>query len=273
MKHRRIRQPYALIRKPFRLLASRRPYQVAAASAAFLAVTAATGTLLNQTPAPAAGHRSSNLVVADAMRADGGSPDTAPAESSPTPATPAQAPTAQPPAAAPPAPSSKVLDYEFQAQPNFYYCGPAATRIALTARGKIPGQDYIARKLGTTVNGTNSAEDTTRELNRLGDTDFYRTREIPGPSATPAQMDRLQADVVRAISSGYPVVANVVGGATDTAGGWHAYDGGHYMTVVGYKDHGRVVKVADPANINGQSEYWVTTIKMANWMAQRGYSA
>ena len=270
MKHRRSRDQYALIQRPLRLLASHRSYQVAVASAAFLAVTATTGALLNQTTAPAAGHGSSTLVAADAMRAAETSPDTPLSESAPTATAPAQL-AAQPPAAAPAPPSSKVLDYEYQAQPNFYWCGPAATRIALTARGKNPAQDYLAGKLGTTVNGTNSAEDTTRVLNSAGDTDFYRTREIPGSSATPTEMDRLQADVVRAITNGYPVVVNVVGGATDTAGGWHAYDGGHYMTVVGYTDDGRTVKVADPANAN-VSSYWVTTINMANWMAQRGYS-
>jgi hypothetical protein len=271
MKHRRIHEQYYLIQKAFRRLASHRPYLIAVASAAFLAVTATTGVLLDQTPAPTAGHGSSTLIFADAMRADVVPPDTPRSESSPAAGTPAQPAAAQPPGAAPP-PSSKVLDYEYQSQPNFYWCGPAATRIALTARGKNPAQDYIAKKLGTTVNGTNSANDTTRALNSLGDTDFYHTREIPGRSASPAEMDRLQADVVRAISNGYPVVANVVGAATDTAGGWHGYDGGHYVAIVGYEDDGRTVKVADPANPN-VSSYWVTTIDMANWMARRGYSA
>ena len=263
MKHRRISEKLVLIRKPFHLLTSHRHYQAAAASVVFLAVTATTGALPDPGPAPTSGHKSASLVVADTVPADVSAPGTADSQSPPAPQTPT--------AAAPP-PASKVLRYEYQAQPNYYWCGPASTRIALTARGKNPSQGYIAGKLGTTVNGTDSAKDTTRALNQLGDTDFYRTREIPGSSATPAEMDRLQADVVRAISNGYPVVANVVGAASDAAGGWHAYEGGHYVAIVGYKDEGRRVKVADPANVN-ISSYWVTTITMANWMAQRGYSA
>ena len=85
-------------------------------------------------------------------------------------------------------------------------------------------------------------------------------------------MDRLQADVVTAITDGRGVVANIVGDATDTDGGWHSYPGGHYIAVVGYKDDGRTVRIADSANAAYPS-YWITTIDLANWMATRGYSA
>src|SRR5690348_6255911 len=64
--------------------------------------------------------------------------------------------------------SSAQLSYSFQWQQNYYYCGPAATRIALTARGYYYSQDYLAGQLGTTKYGTNSAADTTRVLNSLG---------------------------------------------------------------------------------------------------------
>jgi hypothetical protein len=85
-------------------------------------------------------------------------------------------------------------------------------------------------------------------------------------------MDQLQADVVRAISNGRGLVTNIVHSVTDTNGGSHTYDGGHYVAVVGYQDNGRVVKIADPANSNGDGTYWVTTINLANWIATHGYS-
>ncbi|MGC9665806.1 C39 family peptidase [Planosporangium sp. 12N6] len=184
------------------------------------------------------------------------------------PAAPSAAPTATP---APAPPVAKELDYQYQSQPNYYYCGPASTRIVLTVRGKTPSQDEVARLLGTDTGGTDSAVDTTRVLNSVLGTDFYQTRSIPGPAATPAQMDQLQADVVHAVSNGYGVVANVVGSATDTNGNWHSYGGGHYVAIVGYNDEGRAVKIADPANPSASS-YWVTTINMAKWMVNRGYS-
>lgn len=166
---------------------------------------------------------------------------------------------------------SKVLDYQYKAQENFYYCAPAATRIALSAQGQVPAQDEVAKRLGTTEAGTNSAEDTTRVLNTAGGKG-YRTVAVPHERVEPAQMDRLQVDVVRAIDAKRPVVANIKGTAVDETGTPHSYEGGHYLTVVGYDDHGRKVKIADPANPD-QSEYWMSTINLANWTAERGYSA
>ncbi|MBE1488656.1 C39 family peptidase [Plantactinospora soyae] len=177
------------------------------------------------------------------------------------------------PSKRPAPPASKVLDYQFQAQINGWYCGPAATRIALTVRDERPSQDEVAGDLGTTMSGTNSAQDTTRVLNKVIGTDFYRSTMLSGGAASRAEMDQLQADVVHAVSNGYAVVANIAGSATDVDGGWHSYPGGHYLTVVGYRDNGRTVKIADPAIPGDDSTYWMTTIDLANWAASRGYSS
>jgi hypothetical protein len=64
-----------------------------------------------------------------------------------------------------------------------------------------------------------------------------------------------------------------MGYALDTTGTSRGYGGGHYVAVIGYSDSGRTVKIADPANGNGDGTYWVSTINMANWMATRGYSS
>jgi hypothetical protein len=286
------------IRNKFRHAAPSRLPRGAAVSAAILAAAATGGILLSQTPSQAQPQGRSTIsraemardTVSKASRSEVRTvavpapsiPAQAPA---PAPSTPGQPPApAQPPAPVPPPmpppapaqpptpPPSKVLDYQFQLQPNYYYCGPAATRIALSASGHTLSQDEIAGKLGTDTGGTDSALDTTRVLNSVIGGNVYQTRSIPGPGATPAQMDQLQADVVQAISNGRVLVTNIVHSATDTAGVWHAYDGGHYVTVVGYKDDGRTVKVADPANRNGDGTYWVTTINLANWIATHGYS-
>ncbi|MBV1855563.1 C39 family peptidase [Catellatospora tritici] len=169
--------------------------------------------------------------------------------------------------------SAGELGYEFQWQQNGYYCGPAATRIALTARGYYYTQDYIASQLGTTTNGTNSAADTTRVLNSLGGTGFYETKWIPGNSATQAEINRLQWDVVYDIDRNYPLVVNVVGSAMDTDGDWHTYSGGHYLAVTGYSNDGWTVKIADSADANGYGWYWMSTDRLAHWIALRGYSA
>jgi hypothetical protein len=168
--------------------------------------------------------------------------------------------------------SAKELKVDYQAQPNFFWCGPASTRIALSADGHNLSQDEVAKKLGTTVEGTNSAEDTTRVLNDVVGGHKYKTTAIPDSKAKPEQMDKLQADVKSAVDDNRAVVANIIGTGTDTDGVTHSYEGGHYLAVVGYKDDGRQVKISDPANPN-DSSYWMTTIDMANWIATRGYSA
>ncbi|BCB73878.1 C39 family peptidase [Phytohabitans flavus] len=174
------------------------------------------------------------------------------------------------PAAAPKSEAQVGIGY--QEQSTFYFCAPAATRIALSAHGPAPSQEELAKKLGTTEAGTNSAHETTRVLNEMTGTNFYQTREIPGSAAKPAEMDRLQADAVRALSNGHPIVANIKGTAIDEDGKAHSYEGGHYLTVVGYRDQGRTVQIADPADPANGGTYWMSTISLANWIAERGYS-
>jgi cell division septation protein DedD len=181
--------------------------------------------------------------------------------------TPAAKETAEP---APPA--EKELSYTYAVQITGWYCGPAAARIALTTRDLYPSQDELANQLGTTVNGTNSSEDITRVLNAMTKTSFYHTTSIPAKGVTKQQVDQLQADVVRAISHGYAVVANIVGTGQDVNGNWYSYPGGHYITVVGYQDNGRQVKIADPANPYSAS-YWMTASNLADWVGSRGYAS
>ncbi|MGW4297568.1 C39 family peptidase, partial [Micromonospora chersina] len=58
----------------------------------------------------------------------------------------------------------RELDVRYEAQPNFYYCGPAATRNALSVLGKNIDVDAMAKEMGTTENGTNSINDITPVL-------------------------------------------------------------------------------------------------------------
>ncbi|MBO4207054.1 C39 family peptidase [Micromonospora echinofusca] len=165
----------------------------------------------------------------------------------------------------------REVGVRYEAQPNFYYCGPASTRIALTAQGKNISQDDLARQLGTTEAGTNSAVDITRVLNKVTGDDEYTTVEMPA-TVKDQHVDKLRGDMVRALDDGRAVVANIAGTATDTDGVAHSYEGGHYLSVVGYRDNGDTLKIADPANPD-QASYWITAKDLADWTATRGYSA
>ncbi|WP_319458433.1 C39 family peptidase [Micromonospora sp. RTP1Z1] len=270
------------LKRQLRRLATERPYQIVAGSAAALVLASGTGALLANTDDAPVREQTTTVAVAELAPRLGevatrnqqriaASPSTSP---SPKPS--AKATSAKPDPdltrkAAPKPPSTKVLDYTYEAQTAYWNCGPAAVRNALSASGVETTQDAMVAPLGATENGTNSAEDTTRGLNQMVKGNPYRTHMIPG-AATPAQMDELQADVVKAITDGRGVVANIAGDATDTDGGWHSFPGGHYIAVVGYKNDGRTVRIADSANPSLPG-YWVSTIDLANWMATRGYSA
>jgi hypothetical protein len=189
----------------------------------------------------------------------------------PTPAT-AGAPAAVA-APAPAAPAQgKVANYIGAPQPNGYYCGPAATRIALSAHDTPPTFDSLATELGTTPAGTQSIDDITRVLN-AHEGDGHYTSVHFSDQVSPQQTDQLRTDVMAAINDGDPVVANIAGKVSDTAGQTHAYLGGHYLTITGYSDDGHTVTITDPAIAHGSNEYQLPIDTMANWMTNHGYAS
>ncbi|MEV0722940.1 C39 family peptidase [Micromonospora purpureochromogenes] len=167
----------------------------------------------------------------------------------------------------------RELNVRYEAQPNFYYCGPAATRNALSVQGKNIDVDAMAKEMGTTEAGTNSINDITPVLNKeTGTKNAYRSVEIRDNKADRKQTDKLRTDIVRTIDDGRAVVANIAGTATDTDGTTHSFEGGHYISVVGYTDNGKIVTIADSANPNHAS-YRMSVDNLADWIATRGYSA
>ncbi len=165
----------------------------------------------------------------------------------------------------------RELAVDYEAQPNFYYCGPAAARNALSVQGKDINVDSMAQRMGTTEAGTNSINDITPVLNKETGKDVYRSVEIRDAKADDKQTDKLRDDIMRTVDDGRAVVANIAGTATDIDGGVHSFEGGHYISVTGYRDGGDQVKIADSANPN-TAEYWMSTETLADWIATRGYS-
>ncbi|TDC31076.1 C39 family peptidase [Micromonospora sp. KC213] len=165
----------------------------------------------------------------------------------------------------------RELKVDYEAQPNFYYCGPAAARNALSVQGKNIDVDAMAKRMGTTENGTNSINDITPVLNKETGKDVYRSVEIKTPKADDKQTDTMRADIVAAIDDGRGVVVNIAGTAIDTDGGVHSFEGGHYISVTGYRDGGKIVTIADSAN-PATASYQMDIDALADWAATRGYS-
>jgi hypothetical protein len=185
-------------------------------------------------------------------------------------------PIGAPAVAAAPAPAKPtqagIEHYVGALQPNGYYCGPAATRIALSAHDTPPTFDSLAGELGTTTAGTNSIDDITRVLNAHEGPDRYRATHLDG-QVTDQQLEQLRTDVQTAISDGDAVVANIAGKVTDTAGETHKYMGGHYLTITGYTDDGHTVTITDPADKVGSNNYQLPIDTMAHWMTNHGYAS
>ncbi|MEV4727729.1 C39 family peptidase, partial [Micromonospora humida] len=166
----------------------------------------------------------------------------------------------------------RELKVDYEAQPNFYYCGPAAARNALSVQGKNIDVDTMAKHMRTTEDGTDSINDITPVLNRETGRDAYHSTEIRSSKADDKQTDTLRADIVRAIDDGRAVVANIAGTTTDTDGNAHSFEGGHYISVTGYHDDGRTVTIADSANPDTAS-YRITVDNLGDWIASRGYAS
>ncbi|MFG1740934.1 C39 family peptidase [Micromonospora chalcea] len=167
----------------------------------------------------------------------------------------------------------RELDVRYEAQPNFYFCGPAAARNALSVQGKNIDVHAMAKEMGTTEAGTNSINDITPILNKETGKDIYKSTEIPVDKARDRdKVDKLRADVVKTVDDGRAVVANIAGTATDTDGNAHSFEGGHYISVVGYRDGGKIVTIADSANPT-QASYRMDVDELARWIASRGYSS
>lgn len=165
-----------------------------------------------------------------------------------------------------------VLQVDYQVQETGYWCGPAATRIALSARGVYRSQADLAAELGTHTGGTDWIGQVTRVLG--GYVGWYETKEMPNDPPTQAQKDLLWRDIVLDIDNGYPIVANIVAPPGNQPPGYPPdqtiY---HYFTVIGYDDVNRTVLIADPASFGGNQIYWLTFDQLASLIPPKGYSA
>lgn len=163
-----------------------------------------------------------------------------------------------------------VLQVDYQVQQTGYWCGPAATRIALSARGVYRTQGQLAAELGTHTGGTDWIGQVTRVLG--GYVGWYETKEMPNDPPTQAQRDLLWRDVVLNINNNYPIVANIVAPANNHPPGYPNYTIWHYFTVIGYDTSDSTVLIADPAGF-GPATYWLTFNQLATLIPPKGYSA
>ncbi|MGH8877698.1 MAG: C39 family peptidase [Stackebrandtia sp.] len=168
----------------------------------------------------------------------------------------------------------KVLEIEYQVQETGYWCGPAATRIALSARVAPPSQATLAAELGTHEGGTDHISQVTTVMNARIDAGEYFTREMPNDPPSQEQIDQLWADVTKDIDDGYAVVANIVAPPGNQPPGYPPdqtiY---HYFSVIGYDSDKNTVLIGDSASFSGNQIYWLNFSQLASLIPPKGYAA
>jgi hypothetical protein len=168
----------------------------------------------------------------------------------------------------------KTLNIQFQYQQTGYWCGPAATRIALSAKtSSLPSQQQLANELPTTTNGTDWIGQVTRVLNNRLGTSYYETKEMPNDPPTQAQRNLLWQDITYDVDRGWALVANIVAPASNHPPGYPNYTIYHYFTVIGYDSSDSTVLIADPAGFAPTATYWLTFNQLATLIPPKGYSA
>ncbi|MGW1680060.1 C39 family peptidase [Saccharopolyspora sp. NPDC002376] len=174
-------------------------------------------------------------------------------------------------------PVSKSLDVDYQAQQTGYWCGPTATRIALSSRtDNLPDQGALAAELGTTENGTDTIHQVVDGMNKqlAGTGTSYVARDWSDRALTPEMTDQLWSDVVRNVNDGKAMVANIVAAPGNQPPGYPSSETiYHYVAIAGYDAENKTVHIADPARFSGIEDYWLSLDQMASLIKPKGYTA
>jgi hypothetical protein len=175
-----------------------------------------------------------------------------------------------------------VGDYDGVAQTRSWDCGPASAQILLDACGIARTEQWLIDQIGTTVDGTNSAEYIVPVLNRLLPGSGYKAVWLPNDPPNRDQVETLWKNVVRSIDAGRGVILNFEAPPNNfpraTRGDTSPeYRGGntifHYTAGMGYADDGpggRHIWVADPGF--RPFGYWCSLEQVASLIVPHAYA-
>lgn len=163
-----------------------------------------------------------------------------------------------------PVKAKNVVDRDYQVQKTGYWCSAAAARIALSTHNVSVSQQTLASHMGVTPNmGLPDVKNLPGALNHYSNTKHY---EVKKSSNDGLLKKKLTKDVIHNAKFGHAVVINVV------KIGSAKFGGGHYATIVGYKNHGNQFLIADPAD-GARESVWLSADDVVSGIKLNRYVA
>ena len=179
-------------------------------------------------------------------------------------------------------PRGPVGDYDGVVQQYSWDCGPASAQIILAAKGIDKTEDYLIQQIGTTVNGTNSADCIVPVLNALLPGSGYSSVWLQNDPPSQDQIEALWTNVKGSIDSGYGTILNFESPPNNRPIGTRgsvspAYGGSdtifHYTAGMGYAqdaDGSRHIWVADCGF--SPFGYWCALEQVAELIVPHAYA-
>lgn len=182
-------------------------------------------------------------------------------------------------------PVEKVLEYSRAhiRQDTYYWCGPATGQtLILAATGKLVPEGELARKMGTTTNGTDDVLLVAKALNEYLPGHGYERVTITNDPPRQDQIDRLWEHLTASVDAGAGLAVNIWAPPSNYPRASYTstinprYGGGfvmHYVAYMGYavdREGRRHVWMAD----SGFSPFgsWITLEQAASLIPPRGYA-
>lgn len=171
----------------------------------------------------------------------------------------------------------RIKPTTWQQQYTTYWCGPAAARMAISARTTaLPSQQALATAMRTTANAGTSFDWMRLGLTANVPGAVYTGQWMGNEWATATDVTNLWNRATKNVDDGYATVCNWVVNAWQ-----YPYWGGnagriyHYVTVDGYDTRYRTLRISDPAGSTLSSglpaRYWLKVADVASYCAGRGY--
>ncbi len=161
-------------------------------------------------------------------------------------------------------PTKGTVSHNYQVQKTFYWCSAAAARIALSTHDVSVKQGTLASYMDVSRDGgLPNLNNLRKAMNKYSKNGSYELYQWNNKTTLRQQLTK---HVIANVDAGHGVIINVT--RIDKA----KFPGGHYATIVGYRDGGNEFKIADPADASRES-IWLSAANVTDGIKLNRYVA